>query len=241
MKKDLVAQAARNNARWCDAVCRTHGRGGEFHDWLWLHRHGTPRFYPDVVTFGDRETEAQILPVIAAGIDADPGRRWAVKDSFGSLDLAVLGFTPLFDASWICREEGSDKNPLPDVSVRIVRSEAELIAWSKAWSGDDHSPEPSPFKPALLRDPGILFVRLERKEEIVGGGVLSRAAGVVGVSNVFARKDGGDLVWRALIGCAGRNFSGLPLMGYERGEELDIACRNGFSPIGRLRVWHRPE
>jgi len=45
-----VEQAARNNAVWCETICRVHGTPGEFHDTLWLNRHPVPRFYPNVVT-----------------------------------------------------------------------------------------------------------------------------------------------------------------------------------------------
>jgi len=30
---------------------------------------------------------------------------------------------------------------------------------------------------------------------------------------------------------------GLPVVGYERGEELDRAMRLGFAPVGPLRIW----
>jgi hypothetical protein len=46
MKKNITALAARNNALWCDAVCRAHDRPGEFHDTPWLTRLGALRFYP---------------------------------------------------------------------------------------------------------------------------------------------------------------------------------------------------
>ena len=45
-----VEQAARNNAVWCETVCRVHGTPGEFYNVLWLNRHPVPRFYPNVVT-----------------------------------------------------------------------------------------------------------------------------------------------------------------------------------------------
>ena len=38
MLDDRYVRAARNNAEWCDAVCRAHGNPGEFHDDIWLNR-----------------------------------------------------------------------------------------------------------------------------------------------------------------------------------------------------------
>ena len=41
MLDDRIIRAARNNAQWCDAVCRAHGNPGEFHDDIWLNRHAS--------------------------------------------------------------------------------------------------------------------------------------------------------------------------------------------------------
>lgn len=237
MTKELAALAARNNAEWCDAVCRASGKGGEFHDALWLNRHGTPRFYPDAVTVAGEEVAANILEAVSTTIAMHPGRGWAIKDSFACIDFARVGFSPLFDAQWIHCDPRKEHNPL---SSRIARDEAELWAWSQAWNAGG-SPADIPFKPVLLHEPGIRFVQVERSGTIIGGGVLSKSESVVGLSNVFAAGVDMDTVWKALIGCSGREFPGSPLVGYGRGEELKAACRNGFRTIGPLRIWLRLE
>ena len=48
-----VADAARNNAALCDAVCAAHGAGGELFDTHWLTRGRTPPRYPNLVTLTD--------------------------------------------------------------------------------------------------------------------------------------------------------------------------------------------
>jgi len=40
---DLRAAAARNNARWCDAMARAHGAPGAFATQAWINRHPAPR------------------------------------------------------------------------------------------------------------------------------------------------------------------------------------------------------
>jgi hypothetical protein len=35
-------------------------------------------------------------------------------------------------------------------------------------------------------------------------------------------------------------FPGLPLVGYERGDDLERARRVGFEEVGPLRVWAHP-
>ena len=97
MKKNITALAARNNALWCDAVCRAYGRPGEFHDTLWLTRLGAPRFYPDAVTLSGSESAPAQIEAIAALVGSTREREWAVKDSFQALELNSLGFEPLFE------------------------------------------------------------------------------------------------------------------------------------------------
>jgi hypothetical protein len=38
MNDDRVELAARNNAVWCDTVCRAHGVPGEFLNGIWVNR-----------------------------------------------------------------------------------------------------------------------------------------------------------------------------------------------------------
>jgi hypothetical protein len=47
----LTLTAARNNAEWCDALCRTHGARTTLDGVAWTSRTRTPPSYPDAVTF----------------------------------------------------------------------------------------------------------------------------------------------------------------------------------------------
>jgi hypothetical protein len=49
----LIA-AVRNNAEWCDLVCRTHGIRTAFTPDVWSAGSRTPEFYPDAVTTTSR-------------------------------------------------------------------------------------------------------------------------------------------------------------------------------------------
>jgi hypothetical protein len=242
MKKNITALAARNNALWCDAVCRAHDRPGEFHDTLWLTRLGAPRFYPDAVTLSGVESAPAQIKAIAALVGSTREREWAVKDSFQSLELNSLGFEPLFDAEWVAMNP-----PLPDLKDHsaseyrsaTVTSKAGLIAWEQAWAGEGVNAaaisEPRVFMPRLLADTNVVFVSVQGDGRIVGGGILNRGADVVGLSNIFGSNI--DMVWRNLMAMAGEIFPGLPLVGYERGYELAAAHQAGFETVGPLRVW----
>ena len=80
MLEEKIIRAARNNAEWCDAVCRAHGNPGEFHEGMWLNRHQVPRFYPNAGTLG--APSQQQLDLIDELLAARIPGGWAVKDSF---------------------------------------------------------------------------------------------------------------------------------------------------------------
>jgi len=241
MKRSITALAAHNNALWCDAVCRAHDRPGEFHDTLWLNRLGTPRYYPDAVTFAGEEAAPAQMEAIADLVGSTRQREWAVKDSFQSLDLNSLGFEPLFDAEWVALSgppPDLKHDPLEFRSTRVT-SKAALIAWEQSWAGEEVNAaaisERCVFMPRLLADTNIVFVSIQRDGGIVGGGILNQAAEVVGLSNLFGSTI--DMVWRSLAAMADEIFPGLPLVGYECGCELAAAHRAGFETVGPLRVW----
>ena len=71
----------------------------------------------------------------------------------------------------------------------------------------------------------------------MAGGILSRATDAVGISNVFTKVGQATGTWSALAQTARAWCPGLPLIGYERGEELAQARSSGFHAAGALRVW----
>jgi hypothetical protein len=239
LTSSITALAARNNAIWCDTVCRAHDRPGEFHETLWFTRLGTPRFYPDAVTIAGAEAAPVQLEAIAGLIGATRQREWFVKDSFHSLHLNSLGFEPLFDAEWIALGAARPdlKQNLPEYRSIMVTGEAGLIAWEQSWAGKqvNANSEPRVFMPGLLADTNVVFVSIQGDGGIAGGGILNRGAEVVGVSNLFGSRI--DLVYRSLAAMAGEIFPGLPLVGYESGKELAAAKLAGFETVGPLRVW----
>ena len=86
--------AALNNALWCDAVCRAHGGDTMLTEHVWFNRVNSPPFYPNVDTLTQAGVSAQI-DAIQALLAANLTDDWGVKDSFCTLDLALLGFWQL--------------------------------------------------------------------------------------------------------------------------------------------------
>jgi len=230
----LVDAAARNNALWCDAVCRTHGRPGSFDALLWATRLGAPRLYPDAVTLAGPASARAQYAAIAALIDGGRPGGWAIKDSHAALDLSSLGFRPLFDARWIACHLATARGVTTTLTWRAVADSLDLAAWNAAW-GDD-----APFRPPLLAEDGVILLGAHHGAALVGGAILNHGASVVGLSNVFALPAWRDAVWRDVPVQASSLFDADMLVGYESGADLDRAIAGGFEDIGPLRVWLRP-
>ncbi|GGW27569.1 hypothetical protein [Streptomyces xantholiticus] len=94
MIDERARTAARNNAEWCEAMCRAHGLPGTFGSRAWTNPRRTPPLYPDAGTLSEDATADDVL----AAIDRAGGGGCSVKDSFGSLDLSGAGFDVLFEA-----------------------------------------------------------------------------------------------------------------------------------------------
>ena len=236
MSDELVIRAAHNNAEWCDAVCRAHNAPGEFSDHLWLNRHETPPFYPNIVTLTPNAAETQTERIREFSKHFASG--FAVKDSFATLDLVPLGFEILFSAEWLSRPPSlpAPEGHLGGVAWRKIDSEVDLVAWEAAWNAGHDQPV-HVFEPSLLKNSDIGFFAAYNNQRIVAGGIANQTGDVVGISNIFTPKDAEQDFWASFVRLVAETFPGLALVGYERGAELKIAHSINFQSIGPLRVW----
>lgn len=177
-----------------------------------------PRFYPNVVTLqSGKAVLAEQRDAIDILVKSSLPGRWSVKDSFNALDLSRRGFELLFEARWI-----RNAMPLPGAPSDIV------------WQRETKSAAGLPFD-----DPDFAMFTGRRGFQVVAGGMLYRAEGVVGLSNVVADATDARAVWRSLALLAAQTFPRLPLVGYESGEELKAASDAGFEIGDKLRIWVR--
>jgi len=229
-KQLLVRAAARNNAEWCAAMSRSHGVTGGFEAQAWAAAARTPPYYPDAVTL----VPGADPDALAARIDTTtPGA--SVKDSFADVDLTGAGYRVLFDAQWIHRPAGAPTRA-PDLGWDVADDWDALRAWALA--RDHEGGAADLFRPELLDDPGTFVLAGHASDgRVVTGAVASRGDHVVGVSNVFARDGGPDVAWPVALGAVHRLFPTLPVVGYEHGDDLKAAVRQGFEPVGPLRIW----
>lgn len=224
---DRVLAAARNNALWCDLVCRSHGLPTVSSDHLWIAPEGSPRLYPDAIT-------------LAPGMDADAVLSdirllagSSVKDSFADLELGAHGFVELFEASWFFRPAAAPQTR-PSLRWAAITTEEELTSWSVAADQEDT------FGPRLLHDPTVQFLAVKDDQGAGGGALINRTGPLLGVSNVFTAGISLDAMWSDLPAAVADSFDRLPLVGYERGEQLASAQAAGFAALAPLRVWLKP-
>jgi len=186
---------------------------------MWVNAQAVPRFYPNAVSL---RRDAAALDEQRATLDilarSNPPGRWSVKDSFATLDLSRRGFDLLFDARWI--------RQLP---LLIARTSSDL-AWQRVETSDA-------FPTNLFADESFAMFAGTRAGEVAAGGTLYRAEKVVGLSNVVAEPGDAVAVFRDLVALAAGLFPGLPIVGYESGNELDAAISAGFEPGDELRIW----
>ncbi len=228
----LLHAAVINNARWCDVVCRSHGYPGEFTDRIWISaRHSLP-FYPNAITLSPDVTAVETT----AG--QDPTGPFAIKDSFARLDLAPQGLTRLFGAEWIALLPAPGEPSAGDgLSWDTVTDPGELVRWEAAWAGGGEAI--GLFKPALPADPHCAVLACRRDGALVGGATAYTTDGVTGILNAFKSGITDGPLWTGAVRAVAGLRPGLPIVGYERGEDLAAARRAGFRVLGPLRVWAR--
>jgi len=97
------------------------------------------------------------------------------------------------------------------------------------------------FPPGASRPVGVAFFGVERGGDFVAGCIanLSRDS-VVGFSNFFASAPDRDRLRAGAVARVARFAPGLPILGYDRGEDLTAMLTLGFRPVGALRIWLWP-
>jgi hypothetical protein len=119
----------------------------------------------------------------------------------------------------------------------VVTNPGDLVRWEAAWAGGDEAT--GLFQPALLDDPDCAVLACYRDGAQVGGAIAYTAGGVTGISNVFKSGIADGPLWAGAVRAVARVRPGLPIVGYERGEDLAEARQAGLTVLGSLRIWAR--
>ena len=224
-----LLDAIRNNAEWCDLVCRSHGVPGRFHEYAWVNEHSVPAFYPNVISLQPGGAAAEHIEAL---LDAGLPRAWGVKDSFACLSLEALGFRPLFEATWFWRAFVHETTASP-TTWRVVDITAELAEWETAWAAAGGFTGRRAFPTELLQNENVLFVC---DWQAIAGLIAFSSGPVIGISNIFGV--GAHHLDEALAVVTTR-YPGLPFVGYEPAGANNLLPACGFEALGPLRVWER--
>lgn len=228
-------QAIHNNIGWYEAICHAHGIVGELHSGIWLSRQPMPRYYSNAIIFSE---DVEGLEPLQTLISLNLLNGFAVKDAFAKHDLSRLNFQLLFEATWMWRASTlpKPKKVLGDIRWTTVQDASELEHWELAWGKQNEEAHSRTFPSSLLADQDIRFIAAYREGEIIAGVIANRTDAVVGVSNLFAPSLD---FWSGCIVAVMDAFPGLPLVGYEHGDDLAVAKTLGFEEVGQLQVWVR--
>jgi hypothetical protein len=230
----LLEQAALNNAELCELICSSNGIRGSFHEDYWFSKHNVSNYYPDFVTL-KKDIDQQKLNLKLSSYSQP--RIWTLKDSFNMLDLLSLNFKVLFDANWITLSRTSSSINSTDAVWRQIETEESLIDWEKAWRHNWRPLQTVLFRSTLLQKSSIAFYAAYKKDEIVAGFIVNQSNGVVGLSNIFTPSTNVQNYWNEAVNIIQKSYPKIPIVGYERGDELVTALTCGFEVIGQLRVW----
>lgn len=237
MSLDRARSAAANNAAWCDAVCRAAGGATALTGGWWRNAAASPAWFPNLVTLDpavEAAAVASALREVAAG-----GAPVGVKDSFGTLDLAPIGFTKLFDARWIWRDAVAPAVASRQLAWTRIESVADLRAWEAAWRPGPEAAALAPaiFGPALLRIDQVAFLAGHEGTQLLAGAALTETDQVVGLACAFHRGTDPDPLRRELVSVVQARYPGRAIVGYESGDELRAMRALGFGEVGPLAVW----
>lgn len=245
MQPTRTELAVLNNVHWYEAMFDAHGLAHESDGKVWLSHAHPPPFHSNLVVRSPEVSRSLLESYVRDLERMPPSAHWSLKDSYARLDLSPQGFAPLFEAQWIWRDPVELQAPPVPASLdwERVATASALKDWERVWWGDSKNESQtrgSPqFPPRLLSSPEHIFLAGKLDGRVVAGGILNRSPGVVGVSNVFFDPTFAHEVWDTLAAHGSTAFPHTPLVGYERGADLQLARRAGFKPIGPLRVWQR--
>ena len=237
--------AVLNNIRWYEAIFEAHELFSRLDGMVWLSREIPPSFHSNLVVLSASISRTDIEAYVIELESVPRPRAWSIKDSYACLDLSSFGFALLFEAQWIWRDpfQSTAREAAGSLVWAPVTTGAELAEWEGAWSGDARNRSGArvtrQFPDRLLASPDHAFFAGRFGGKIVAGGIANRSPGVVGLSNMFSPMAFAEETWVALVSCTSAAFPNTPLVGYERGTELQRAKNVGFAPIGPLRVWCR--
>jgi hypothetical protein len=216
--QDTAAICASNNVDWYRSMFAAHGLPDQCFETHWQTEARAPAYHSNLVTLIDGDHR----PAIAALAKKLHGP-WTLKDAFGNLDLAPMGFDILFDAQWIWRDPAPVKRPQ---GWSALSKPVEL----KGWESQLHL--------SMVTDPAITFLTKVSGGKIVARCIANRSSNAIGLSNIEAPT---ATLYAEAADAVAALAPNLPVVGYERDDALAFAHAAGFRSVGGLTIWTKPK
>jgi hypothetical protein len=222
-----------------------HGLTHQVDGMVWISHEYPPPFHSNLVVLSPEASQANIEAYVHDLERMPRPTGWSLKDSFACLDLSSRGFAQLFEAQWMWCDplEPGARAPSARLDWARMATGSELTEWENAWWGDVRNESESrvnrQFPDRLLASHEHVFLAGRLDGRVVAGGIANCSPGAVGISNVFSPAAFAQETWNAITSRVCVAFPNTPLVGYERGADLQLARAAGFTPIGPLRVWCR--
>lgn len=223
----IKARAINNNAQWCANIWKAHKLPVVKEKNYWFCPAKVPDYYPNIITLAP-DTDTQIAALLQSEI-LETIHIISIKDSFDDLILSDAGMKPLFRATWLYKQRSANTLEEINVNWRQIKTETGLGHWEESW--DTRSSDAKRiFLPPLLIEKQIEFWAGYDKDNLVCGYIANRSDSLIGLSNIF-----GD--YKGCITHAAFQYARYDLVGYESGENLEIAKSLGFEPLDNLSIW----
>lgn len=207
---------------WYDDVFTLHRLRAARFGGLWRALAEPPPFHSVAKTIEPSVSSDRVLEATA---------QWSscsVADSFG--DLALPGFSLLFESQWVHIPAGSSSGKPPAWSVVSAPQTLDLWCALHDYTGV--------LPPAVLNNSRFTVLGRFAGEDLVGGAILHDGSPAVGLSNVWSAA-GVELDWDELLSAARAVHPGRALTDYATGEDLAAMLTLGFTALGPQLVWVR--
>ena len=228
MTDPRAIMAARNNADWYAMMFDVHGLRYHRSEIAFLAL-DTPPPYHSWMTMLDPAADRALLELISQNLDR-PG--FGLKDAFHCLELRPHGLIEHFSATWIWADT---VQPASATGWTRITSADDLLLWEAAWKDGGSPSDQRQFPAAILGRPDVFIWGRATADGFDAGAVANLSSDCVGLSNCFGRG-----AFRAAAMLCAELAQDLPVVGYERGDDLSAALDAGFEAAGLLRIWCKP-
>ncbi len=225
---------AQNNADWHEAMFSARQIPSNRNKHHWQSLSPPPAYHSNLVILdsGDNRHHLKTIRAIDQVLDFE----WSLKDSFSRLELEKEGFAVLFAARWIWREPIAAATP---DNWKALRQTKDLHKFVKAWRGTSPHSAGNHFPDAMLHNTAVTFHARSINGEITAGCVSNRSKNATGFSNFFVVNESVASMFAEATQAVQAHCPDVPVVGYERGGELQAAIECGFQAVGPLRIWQK--